>query len=290
VNPEYEAVLERKRKRLFGSGLQKGVGLEFGPLSRPLVLKSQSSVFYVDHCSTEELIKKYPAEDHENIEGIVEIDFIVNDQPMIMNVGNKQYDFVVESHVIEHVPNLVRWLREVREVLENNGLLHLVVPDKRFTFDFSRNVTAWEEIKQAEFENRKTPGIRSILDHFIHVKKIDSWRCWDDYSLNYQAERFHDDTYIEKALEAYARKEYIDVHVTVFTPWWFFHILDLVEKEYGLFFELENFLTTQPHDLEFYVTLKKSHKKKTDWLAEAKKSHKTANWPKGWGDFRPDST
>jgi len=289
VNREYEEVLRRKRRRLFGLTAPKGEGLEFGPLSRPLVLKSQRSVFYVDHCSREELVKKYPAGQHENIEGIVDIDYVMSDRPLSESVGERQYDFVVASHVIEHVPNLIGWLREVHGVLKPGGVLYLVIPDKRFTFDFSRNVTGWGELKQAEQENRRIPGLRCILDHFIHVRKVDSWNSWDDYSANYSADFFHDDSYIEKALNSYKKKEYVDVHVSVFTPWWFLYVMGLIEKEYGISFELKNFLTTQPHDLEFYVALKKSTSMSTDWNREAKNSYKSANWPKGWKKFRPDS-
>jgi hypothetical protein len=57
-------------------------------------------------------------------------------------------------------------------------------------------------------------------------------------------------------------------------------LMDRIAREAGhLRFNLAHFLTTQDHDLEFYVQLEKVETATTDWLAMAKLAEKNALWP-----------
>ncbi len=51
------------------------------------------------------------------------------------------YDFVLSSHVLEHSANPILALSEWRRLLKAGGLLVLLLPDKRHTFDHKRPVT-----------------------------------------------------------------------------------------------------------------------------------------------------
>ena len=51
-------------------------------------------------------------------------------------------DYVATSHVLEHVANPVRALWEWARVTRPGGILYLIVPDRRFTFDHTRGLTA----------------------------------------------------------------------------------------------------------------------------------------------------
>jgi len=48
---------------------------------------------------------------------------------------------------------------------------------------------------------------------------------------------------------------------------------------FGLDFELAHFLTTQDHDLEFYVQLVKTPASSTDWAKASVEAFATALWP-----------
>jgi SAM-dependent methyltransferase len=56
-------------------------------------------------------------------------------------INNDEYDFVLCSHVLEHVANPLKAMAEMLRVLKNNGSLLLVLPDKEKTFDHHREVT-----------------------------------------------------------------------------------------------------------------------------------------------------
>ena len=64
---------------------------------------------------------------------------------------NNSLDYVVTSHVLEHVANPVAALLEWHRVLKNNGLIYMVVPDRRNTFDHKREPTTAEHM-WADFE------------------------------------------------------------------------------------------------------------------------------------------
>ena len=57
------------------------------------------------------------------------------------------YDFVVASHVLEHVANPLRALIEWKRLLKPSGTLLLVLPHKAGTFDHRRPFTAFAHVK-----------------------------------------------------------------------------------------------------------------------------------------------
>jgi SAM-dependent methyltransferase len=107
----------------------RGDGLEIGPLHHPAPLPAGARVRYVDQLDREALSGLYPD---------VPLEAIV--------LPDDSVDFVVASHVIEHMHDPIRGLLEWRRVLHVGGLLVLIVPDGRFTFDAGRPFTPFEHL------------------------------------------------------------------------------------------------------------------------------------------------
>ena len=278
----YDELIQRKRERLFGTRFPdtSARGIEFGPLSRPLVRKSDSDVYYIDQCSTEELKAKYSQVNDAHVHNIVDVDFVSKGEPLSVLVGDKvPLNYVVASHVIEHVPDLAGWLLDAHASLKDGGSLFLILPDKRFTFDLRRPVAKFEEVELARAEKRTRPGLRLILDHFANVVQADTWALWADYSLSERVPYFHGAEFLDIAYAHFYEGRYVDVHCWVFTPWSFMSIMGEITSHFNLGFRLNHFLTTQLNDLEFYVELQKSDRA-TDWVAEAAAALKGALWPK----------
>ena len=55
-------------------------------------------------------------------------------------------DFVLSSHMLEHTANPMLALSELRRLLVDRGILVLVLPDKRYTFDHRRPVTTLDHL------------------------------------------------------------------------------------------------------------------------------------------------
>ncbi|MPW20588.1 methyltransferase domain-containing protein [Paraburkholderia sp. CNPSo 3157] len=75
-----------------------------------------------------------------DVDKIVETDAIWGKRTLAETL-KRPVDFIVASHVIEHVPDLITWLRELSHALRPGGQVRLAIPDKRFTFDLLRRET-----------------------------------------------------------------------------------------------------------------------------------------------------
>jgi SAM-dependent methyltransferase len=61
-------------------------------------------------------------------------------------VASESQDFVVCSHVLEHVANPLRVLTDMWRVLKPGGLLLILLPDRRKTFDQGRSPTPLDHV------------------------------------------------------------------------------------------------------------------------------------------------
>jgi hypothetical protein len=102
--------------------IENGKGLEFGPLSRPIVRPEEGDIRYIDHASTEALRDKYVINDGHDISEFVEISHVWNGGRLRDVIANNEiFDFALASHVIEHVPDVIGWLADIFSVLKDDG-------------------------------------------------------------------------------------------------------------------------------------------------------------------------
>lgn len=234
----------------------KGTGLEIGALHAPTILKSEHDVLYVDYAPTE-VVKANQFDPSVNPDDIVDVDIVWGDRPLREATG-RTVDFVVASHVIEHVPDLIGWLHELREVLRDGGTLGLTVPDKRFTFDALRNDSTLAEVVEAYVVGYRTPSLRQIYDVASLGVAIDAAEVWSG-AADLDRRRGETVKRLKPALnlvkDLHARPRYNDAHCWVFSPLSF---IDLVAQlaELDLFpFRIEHFHPTDAGWAEFYVRL-----------------------------------
>jgi predicted SAM-dependent methyltransferase len=64
------------------------------------------------------------------------------------------FDGVIASHVIEHFPDLLGFFLAAERMLKPDGILSLVVPDKRFCFDYFQSVSLTGDVHDAHSEQR----------------------------------------------------------------------------------------------------------------------------------------
>lgn len=70
----------------------------------------------------------------------------VCDATDLVDIESEKYDFVLASHVLEHIANPLKAIAEWMRVLKKDGLILLIVPHKDGTFDHRRPVTLFSHL------------------------------------------------------------------------------------------------------------------------------------------------
>ncbi|MES2693435.1 MAG: methyltransferase domain-containing protein [Verrucomicrobiota bacterium] len=129
-------------------------------------------------------------------------------------LADNTLDYLISSHVIEHIPDPLAALHEWHRVLRPGGLLYLVAPDKRFTFDAPRAVTTTEHILR-DFREGTTPADAAAhVEEF--VRDID-WRVVRP-DLSPTALQLHVAETRAHYLLQLNQGQPIDIHYHTFTP------------------------------------------------------------------------
>lgn len=235
--------------------------LEFGPADKPWIPAKTPGVRYIDHLSTEELRKKVSNSDFYKPEDLCEINFVNDGRPLAQILGDwVNLDLVAASHVIEHVPDLLRWLQDIASILGPDGRLMLVVPNKRYIFDFLRHVTTLEDVIADYAEGRTRPSPRALLEYRALATKFEGSITWNEEVDPSKLARVHryEEGYWTAMEHATKDCEYFDGHVSVFTPYSFVQVISGLTGLGFLPLELERI---EPSGFEFFALLKRCEAK-----------------------------
>jgi len=63
-----------------------------------------------------------------------------------LDIIDKKYDVIISSHVIEHIANPIKAIFNWKKILNKDGLILSIIPDKRFTFDHKRPLTSYAHL------------------------------------------------------------------------------------------------------------------------------------------------
>ena len=145
------------RKEFFRKNITKTMrGIEFGPSYSPLFPKKEGfNCISVDHACKKELVEKYEKWDVPT-ELIEEVDLIFDGTPIDQILTNNSFDYIVASHVFEHLPDPINFLNSMGKLLKEEGLLLLAIPDKRYCFDLLKPLT--------------TPGL--LIDSYLLLNEV----------------------------------------------------------------------------------------------------------------------
>lgn len=236
-------------------------GLEFGPLDNPLVRKNEGDISYIDYASTEVLRRQHANGSSIRPENILDVDYIWGDSPLADTISNfKPFDYVVAAHVIEHVPDVVGWLLEIHSVLVRSGLVGLIIPDRRHTFDFARAESTVGEMMEAHFQRYRRPSMRQVFDHCWSTVDLDKSVSWNCDPSQLELRRFMGDIGLQLAHDQAAslrtEARYFDSHCWVFTPDSFLRCCEAL-GQLGYFpFIVEHIQATVVDEFEFIVRLR----------------------------------
>ena len=94
---------------------------------------------------TDEMTTRFKEYEIEHCNGIpMPVDVVANGDNLPFK--DEEYDFVINSHVIEHFYDPIKAINEWLRVIKKGGYVFLIVPHKERTFDKPRPLTTLDEI------------------------------------------------------------------------------------------------------------------------------------------------
>jgi predicted SAM-dependent methyltransferase len=201
-----------------------GEGLEIGGLHRPLSVPPGARARQVDRMTTAELAAAYDEDVADEV--LTEVD-VVDDGEKLATIDDGSQDFIVANHFLEHTGDPIGTIAVHLRKLKPGGVLFYAVPDKRWSFDFRREVTSLEHMVR---DHEEGPG-GSRREHYDE---------WGLLVTGTAEERDREDwpergAEMARALEA----EDYSIHTHVFTEASFLALLLHCRERSGEGFEIE---------------------------------------------------
>jgi SAM-dependent methyltransferase len=171
-----------------------GQGVEVGPGHQPFALPSGgASVRYVDRWQPVENRQLFPELGDDAAFPVPDV--VANfDTDGLGPIADSSQDFVICSHVLEHLAEPIGFLEEIHRVLRPGGITIVLLPNRHKTFDSRRPAT---------------PLGHLIAEHQAHVRAVD-----DDHVVEFLSNTIgisEDPTERSHALELH-RNRSIHVH------------------------------------------------------------------------------
>lgn len=234
INWWYYLLIQSYKKRLSYKYL-RGDGVEIGALMNPLPYnKKQATVRYSDYKSTKDLVEVYPELKGFNL---VDVEYVCPAHDLHA-IPTNSHDFLIASHVFEHLTNPIGGLQEFYRVCKNQGIIYLVVPEKTRTGDKFRPRTKLSHMIDDYYE----PSTERDLEHyreFVHMDPNDRW------AFDSEARR------LQKIIESF--------HYHVFLEDDVLEIIDWCNRNIPVNFEIidhKPLLSNNPADLDFVLIIR----------------------------------
>lgn len=234
--------------------------VEIGPSFNPIAPKAAGwDVTIVDHASQEDLVTKYTGHPGVDTARIEAVDVIWRGGPLHEALPPERhgtYSALIASHVIEHLPDLVGFLRSAEQLLDPvRGALLLAVPDKRFCFDIFRPVSTTGQFLAAHRQGRSRHSAAAMFDHLAY-SALDNHRLgWGREPVRQLRLAHRLDEALQQFDLASEAGEYADCHGWQYTPA-SFELLILEVAGLGFIDWQVEWLEPQPA-VEFLVRLRR---------------------------------
>jgi SAM-dependent methyltransferase len=161
--------------------------LELGPLNRCLLdRKKYKNYYFGDIRSTQEIKDLYKGNEYlektgltVDLDSIINIDFVIKSSYKETFKNIEKFDYVIVSHVLEHIPNLLFFFEDIQNILKPNGELIILYPDRRFCFDHLRTDSKFSDIYDVYVRGVKRVASQ-VLDFYSNVvKENEPTKFWD---------------------------------------------------------------------------------------------------------------
>jgi predicted SAM-dependent methyltransferase len=262
------------RKDVLRQGVDKNERmLEIGASFNPVFAKRDGwPVKILDNEDRDGLIERYKNNPLVDVSVIEDVDYVCRDGAFLDAVpmsDHGSFDALLASHVVEHAPDMVGFLKAANALIKPEGCVILAIPDKRLCYDFFRPPSTTGEVLAAHIEGHKFHSRKSLFDAWAYAGMKGGHPAWnhlDKRPLQFPCT-------LNDALALMHRAggaDYIDVHAWVFTPSSF--ALLMLELGFLGFLDLHVERIEPRPDTEFFVWLKRGPPKWSGDFAETRRA------------------
>ena len=230
--------------------------IEIGGSHAPVVPKRGGwQTCVVDHATRADLTEKYKYQ--AAVQDLVEEVDVVWDGSDLHERFSAQdhgsFDAIIASHVLEHIPNPIAFLRSCEILLKPGGRVILALPDKRRCFDFFGSVSTTGEFISAFLLKERTHSVQTAFNYVAYSVLNEGQIGWSAGPIGKLSFVHALELAQGCALRAVRSREYFDFHAWRFVPSSFaLIILELCHLKY-LSVAVENLSETVAQ--EFFVDL-----------------------------------
>lgn len=230
--------------------IDRGRGLEISPGSAPLIRREDAAdLLYCDKVGGDAWTSTYGKHGE-----MMNTDVTLGAKRLDEVFPAAHFDYVVSSHVLEHIPDFVGFFKSAETVLKPGGDLVMIVPDKRYTFDILREPSSIEQIERAHELQLVHPSRDMIRDFFTLIDHAATaevlWAGVHRPKPTFSREQ------VEERLSQ-TNPETIDLHCWVFTPATIWTLLDYVCEVHAPSLSIVDVSDTPHGSIEFLIHMRK---------------------------------
>ena len=213
--------------------LCKGVGLEIGAVNCPFDV--DADVRYLDQVGRLESLRRHDSD--PNVIDVIAPDYVSCSLDYRF-IDDGHFDFVIASHVLEHMINPGKAIAEFSRITAAGGTIYLVVPNKDLTFDKSRPLTPVAKLIAYYMAGTEKIALADYLEFQFSARDMNKVTLSD-------AERILKDSIADEEAQ-------MDFHVQTFTPESFWNFVEWLAPHLGC-----ELIYKHAHDIHIHAALRR---------------------------------
>lgn len=95
----------------------------------------------------------------------------VSEASNLSQIDASKYDFIISSNCLEHVANPIKALLEWVRVLKKDGVILLVLPNRKFNFDHKRPITTFDHLLK-DFDDNIEEDDMTHLEEILQLHDL----------------------------------------------------------------------------------------------------------------------
>lgn len=207
------------------------VGIEIGPWFSPVVPRSDNwDTVVIDFSSTGELRERartHSSAEIQSLAGKIEtVDIVWSGQSLereLLALNPQGYDYLIASHVLEHLPDLIAFLQQLEHVMKPGGILSIALPDRRICFDYFKPLSMTNDLLAAHRQRRTRHTPETIFQAEAYQSWLDGSAAWSrkavpDVRLVSTLRAAYEVYLADVALSEQPDPPYVDAHTWIFVP------------------------------------------------------------------------